>query len=1038
MAKKQIKNYVFKPGIGYKGNLFPNAYALIEQNKTFIQKEATAWIADQVLADAAGFVGYTYNQEKCERDIGYIVDAYLYDLRYGGNSKTYKYSSYYWDQDVAQVDGDRQPEIQTHTFIRSLIRTYIFTNTEYTASNLLETQTILENAAEAEADTVINTLATIVIDVITNGLSSLPALEKTGVGVLRIAGKYDTSEILLATNTSKNEIIYNFSSNTQGGITEVITVGADEDFPSYLQRTDGITQISLNYDTSTHSETDDIQIFVEEPEVRTRPFDFGTDAIERMRVAPALSMLDADFEYGLQPTKWAAIGTMRGYPSVYEIPGTDTSVVEVKTDASVGTDGIGQSLITVTTSGPHGFAIGTPITIKALEDSIIGANRAEGSFVITNIVDEFSFQFFAKAKVGVNDGDILSTTYTQLREAGFYTGASISVGPEFSIASNGSNGTLVLELDVEAGATILPYDLAAGTPPELGAPLVGSGVPTGTQITAINSTSGGGGEYITPETSSDANFNDLSIDLVDATGIVPNLALDRGDGTAVYVQSVAGNTINLSGPLTAGLTGNRAAYTTVEGNNIEPQGSGAEFTISRAAGSYTIDSITQAGANYEVGNKIEISGNDLGGTDPDNNLIIRVLSIGANGSITGTTIDSGVAADGTGSFTGVTTQLIGGQGTGARFDVTYEDNVFTSITLNTTSSISENYSVNDTIQIDGTSIGGQTITNDVVITVTQINSIGEIELFTFAGTAPDAEVSYSDPAFTTSGIGDGIFFTVTRAGTAYSWQFEDINGSTGVNFAQGDTITVLGSLLGGVDITNDVVLTVDTVDPSGTILTFTVAGTSVNTDSRVDIESTNRIGDGATFNVDYANDVYTVTLASGGALYGANQELTIPGTTIGGSIANDITITITTVDSNGTITAFTDAGTPPTGTETHTGITGLNVAAQGSLGSFDINRQSGTYSSIVLSTPGTQYQVGDAITISGGQLGGSSPQNDINIVVTAVNGSGGIVSFTNTFDSASSGDPLRLLSTVLLSEATSANTSTGDLITFSEQRIGKV
>ena len=64
-------------------------------------------------------------------------------------------------------------------------------------------------------------------------------------------------------------------------------------------------------------------MFVEDKVIRTRPFDFGTDAIERMRVAPAQSMLDADFEYGLQPTKWQAIGTQRGYPSIYEIPGTD-------------------------------------------------------------------------------------------------------------------------------------------------------------------------------------------------------------------------------------------------------------------------------------------------------------------------------------------------------------------------------------------------------------------------------------------------------------------------------------------------------------------------------------------------------------------------------------------------------------------------------------------------------------------------------------------------------------------------------------------
>ena len=91
-------------------------------------------------------------------------------------------------------------------------------------------------------------------------------------------------------------------------------------------------------------------MFVEDKVIRTRPFDFGTDAIERMRVAPAQSMLDADFEYGLQPTKWQAIGTQRGYPSIYEIPGTDIDVDDVTTDASAGTNGIGSSLITVNTT----------------------------------------------------------------------------------------------------------------------------------------------------------------------------------------------------------------------------------------------------------------------------------------------------------------------------------------------------------------------------------------------------------------------------------------------------------------------------------------------------------------------------------------------------------------------------------------------------------------------------------------------------------------------------------------------------------------
>jgi len=145
MAKTQLKNYVFKPGIGAIDYVYPNAYSLLSANKSFIQKEATAWIQDQVDASATGFVGYTYNQAKCERDVGYVVDAYLKDLRYGGNENVIKTIRYYWDQDVAQVDGDRQPEIQTHTFISTLIRDYIFANSLYSASNSEVTQTVDTN-----------------------------------------------------------------------------------------------------------------------------------------------------------------------------------------------------------------------------------------------------------------------------------------------------------------------------------------------------------------------------------------------------------------------------------------------------------------------------------------------------------------------------------------------------------------------------------------------------------------------------------------------------------------------------------------------------------------------------------------------------------------------------------------------------------------------------------------------------------------------------------------------------------------------------
>ena len=100
-------------------------------------------------------------------------------------------------------------------------------------------------------------------------------------------------------------------------------------------------------------------------------------------------MLDADFEYGLQPTKWQAIATQRGYPSIYEVPGTDFDIASVTSDASAGTQGIGSSLITVTTVGPHNFEAGQPFTITGFNNSVSGSSRAAGSFVVNTIVSTF-------------------------------------------------------------------------------------------------------------------------------------------------------------------------------------------------------------------------------------------------------------------------------------------------------------------------------------------------------------------------------------------------------------------------------------------------------------------------------------------------------------------------------------------------------------------------------------------------------------------------------------------------------------------------
>ena len=1162
--------------MSYLGNLHPNAYGLIKDNKTFLQKELLQWISSQVdnattytptggtfnpntgsltltignhnlsqgnyitlaeesitftcaldsdssshsyprasggsgnpdpayntpvkitattattitvnvgtssdtsvhtftgaLDDAVGspWLGYTYNTAKCERDAGYVIDAYLYDLRYGGNSKTDYTVRKYWDNGVAQVDGNRVAEELGHAFLRDLITDYVLLNEEYPALQTLYPQIINESViAEGTASSIIDTLADTVINVILNGIDSLPTFVDTGVGYIKVQGKYDTGDLLIITNTDQNEVIYTFS-NPEAGANVTFEYESDKDFPKFLQVTDTVTTLELNYDTSTHSSTDQLQIFADDKELRVRPYDFGTDAIERMRIAPPLSMLDADFEYGLQPTKWSAIATLRGYPSVYEVPGTEASVQSVETDASAGTQGVGASLITVVTNGAHGYSIGGAITIKGLNTGIPGAARAEGSFIVVDVLNLNTFTYYAKSKVGTTSGQELVTTYTQLREAKFYTGASIGE-PTFSIESQGSSGVMTPALTVPTGADIIPFN---GDRPEIGAPLVGPNIPLGSQVTGVV---GNGGAITTLITTQDTATGSTSLVVDSISNVDVGAALDRGDGTAVTVIGTTGsNTVNLSGATVADFVGNQVTYSNVEGTNDTSPGFGARFTISRSGGVYTVGGVTNVGQDYEVGDNLTVSGNDLGGISPVNDCIIRLLTVGSGGTVDTYTVE-GTAFDGTGNFTGITGQYNYGNGSGAVFDVTYLNNVYsaTSVSptytnvpstnnygngtgalfnvtvLNNSYSVSldpgtnSGYQESEIIKISGTNLGGLSPDNDLYVKVATVDSAGEILTTTVDGVGADAFQSYPNPAYVYAGAGIGISFNIDQSGSTYSANFS----ITGSGFVAGETLTISGTDLGGQSPANDCTITIQTVDTGGEILTWSVAGTALNRHEYANQSGENIIGTSATFDVTVnQNGTYSVALNSGGTDYATGNSLTIDGSLIGGAtFTNDITVSVTGINTDSTtlidaITNFTFSGTATTPTSgyvvndrllisgnalggatpdndliitvTSVGqdgdITGSTISGtapdasaeyfnqsgttsgSGTDATFNVQRVGTTYTAGLV-TIGTGYLPTDTITITGNNLGGTTPANNCTITVQTVDTGGEILTFT--------------------------------------------
>ena len=1066
MAKKKIYNYKFYPGIGLNDNTYPNAWALLTLNKTFIQKEVTAWIAQQVADNASGFEGYTYSGPKCERDTGYNIDAWAHDLRYTGNEETTRISKTYWEQDVAQVDGDRQAEIKAKEFTRDLIINHVFTNSPQTQPYQGNVAQVTNGVnAENAAGSRIQTLSGIVISVLTTGTSALPTFERKGLGHVRFQGNYDASDLLIVTNTTKTEVIYNFTDALKGGkVTRVDDVtprdssgyvpkydsvnsneNSDDDFPKYLQTTDAVTVLDLVHNTSTHAETDELQIFIDSPEQRTRPFDFGTDAIERMRIAPPLSMLDADFEYGLQPTKWSAIGMMRGYPSVYELPGTETQVLSVVTDASVGTSGIGASKITVTTIGAHGFEAGTPITIKALEDAVVGAARAEGSFIIDSIPTTTTFTYFAKAKVGTTNGDVLSTTYTQLRQGAFYTGASVGQ-PLFSVFSNGTNGTMTLSLAAQQNENRLAF---TGDVPEIGAPIVNAAFPTGTQVTAIASTPGG--NALPLNLTADIAPGNTDIQVSSTTGIVVGQAADNGSGDAIFVNNIAGTTISMSGSFTSAITRNTETYTGVSGTITAPAGTNAEFTISRTGVNYAVDTVSQAGSGYKAGDRLLVTGDNLGGQTPANDAIVLVTTVNGTGGVTAASI-SGTALSGTITYTGPSATLTQDGGTigSTQFDINYEGTGFTTVDINSPND-STGYAVGDRLRITGNSLLGgvgqdgnvASGGNDFVGRVTAVGGGGSITTIVpdntgwSIGTAPSQTRSYSfggsNLAFT-GGTGSGFEFSIDVVGTTYNYMSA---GTPGTGYTTADTIVCAGTNLGGTSPTNDLYLRVVAVDGAGGIIDVRVEGSdessvpvAFNGGTYASKNLTDLVGQSATFNITNDGTNYGVVITANGTDYHTNQTFIVAGNLIGGSTpANDCTITIDSVNgATGAIATASASGSAPALPTVFSGQTGTNQAHAGASGTFDITRTSGTYS-VAINASGSGYEIGNVITVPGNTLGGATPANDATVVVTGKDGSGGLSTVTIT-GSGLAGGGLNLVSGVTLTDFTTQTITASSSVNF--------
>ena len=229
---------------------------------------------------------------------------------------------------------------------------------------------------------------------------------------ITLSDTYDQKRFLLITNVTTNQVIYNFADAAAGATFEY--------FYDPIS-----TVITLTYDTTSMSDTDKLQIFYDADKQSFAPTDEYLDPVSKIRVSNPENLIDTDFEYGLQSTKWETLETAANIPTFFSRSG-DLDIALSAVTVSNNSD-----IVEVTTDQDHGLVRGSPIFMQGTTN-ILG----DGGFIVRNVVSSTSFRYQAKGSFSFTGS--IKDTYTQLFSAAIYDGTEFKLSNTAGITTDGA------------------------------------------------------------------------------------------------------------------------------------------------------------------------------------------------------------------------------------------------------------------------------------------------------------------------------------------------------------------------------------------------------------------------------------------------------------------------------------------------------------------------------------------------------------------------------------------------------------------------
>ena len=222
---------------------------------------------------------------------------------------------------------------------------------------------------------------------------------------ITLPGNILPERVLLITCVNNNKIIYNFA-DPSAGITAF-------QFSEDTEETQFTMLLDLDDPAVGIADDSILQIFIETDYAGIGFQEAMLDPVNKLRVSNPENLIDTDFEYGLQSSKWETLQSVLNIPTIYSTSGD----VPLENLVSL-TVTQGSKQVRISLGSDAELRLGDPIVVQGTT-----LKNAEGYFLISGVVNASTY-FYEMDQTSAQTGDI-SGSYTTVVPAKFFEGSNL-------------------------------------------------------------------------------------------------------------------------------------------------------------------------------------------------------------------------------------------------------------------------------------------------------------------------------------------------------------------------------------------------------------------------------------------------------------------------------------------------------------------------------------------------------------------------------------------------------------------------------------